>query len=193
MFHNIFLKPTIILVAIAIPVWFIARIAFRKKIPGVNISFAREFLYFIFFLYLIALAAVTIVPLSFALHKVPSAQDINLVPFKSTLNAIHHLMSMHQRFKLSMLFENTPGNIVLFLPLGFLLPLIAKKTDSFLGILFTGLFCSAAIEFIQYIERSFAVYRSVDIDDVILNTLGALLGWIMLCLVRWVSGIKTQK
>lgn len=158
-----------------------------------NISFTREFLYFIFFLYLIGLAAVTIVPLSFALHKTPVADDINLIPFKTTMRAIHHSMSVRNGFRLSMLFENTPGNIVLFLPLGLLLPLIARKTDSFWRILFIGLFCSALIEFIQYIERSFAVYRSVDIDDVILNTLGAVLGWMLLWLLRLPLRINTQK
>ncbi|MEO7530210.1 MAG: VanZ family protein, partial [Sediminibacterium sp.] len=133
------------------------------------------------------------IPLSFALHRVPSPQDTNLIPFKSTINAIRHSMAIHQRFRISMLFENTPGNIVLFLPLGFLLPLIAKKTDSFIAILFVGLFCSAGIELIQYIERNFAVYRSVDIDDVILNTLGAILGWMLLCFFRLLLGIKKTK
>jgi glycopeptide antibiotics resistance protein len=192
LFNNTFLTPAIILVAIAIPVWFIARVAFRKRIPGLTISFAREFLYFIFFLYIIALAAVTIVPLSYALHRVPGADDTNLIPFKSTIHAIRHSMAVHKPFRLSMLFENTPGNIVLFLPMGFLLPLIAKRTDSFWGILLTGLFCSAGIEFIQYIERNFGVYRSVDIDDVILNTLGAVTGWIILCLSRSLFGIKNK-
>lgn len=188
MLNNSFLKPVIILVAIAVPVWFIARIAFRKRIPGVNISFMREFLYFIFFLYLIALATITIVPLSFAIHKTPSPDDINLIPFKTTWNAIRH--AAHQRFRPSGLFENTPGNIVMFLPLGFLLPLVAKKINSSTAIFLVALLCSASIELIQYIERSYGAYRSVDIDDVILNTLGALLGWLFLRLARSVFGVK---
>jgi glycopeptide antibiotics resistance protein len=192
MLNNSFLKPVIILVAIAVPVWFIARTAFRKRIPGLTISFMREFLYFISFLYIIALAAITIVPLSFAIHKTPSADDINLVPFKTILRTIRHSMA-GQRFSPAMLFENTAGNIVLFLPLGFLLPLVWKKINSFTSIFFIALLYSALIEFLQYIERSFGAYRSVDIDDVILNTLGALLGWYFLCLLRWIFGIKPKQ
>jgi glycopeptide antibiotics resistance protein len=192
MLHNSFLKPVITLVTIAVPVWFIVRIAFRKKIPGLTISFMREFLYFIFFLYIVALAAITIVPLSFASHKTPSADDINLVPFKITINTIRYLMSV-QRFSASIIFQNTVGNIVLFLPFGFLLPMVSKKINSFTIIFFIALSCSASIECIQYLERSFGVYRSVDIDDVILNTLGTLLGWYFLCLVRWIFGIKPQQ
>lgn len=192
MLNNSFLTPVIILVAIAVPVWFIARIAFRKRIPGLTISFMREFLYFIFFLYIIALAAITIVPLSFAIHKTPSPDDINLIPFKTIIRTIRH--SMHgQRFRPSMLFENTAGNIVLFLPLGFLLPLVAKKINSVTAIFFIALLYSSLIEFIQYIERSFGAYRSVDIDDVILNTLGALVGWYFLRLVRWIFGVKPKQ
>jgi glycopeptide antibiotics resistance protein len=191
LFNNSFLQPVIILVAIAVPVWFIARIAFRKRIPGLTISFMREFLYFIFFLYIIALAATTIVPLSFAIHKTPSPDDINFIPFKTIRSAIRH--SLSHRFSASMLFENAPGNIVLFLPLGFLLPLVARKINSFTAVFFTALFCSASIECIQYIERSFGAYRSVDIDDVVLNILGTLLGWYFLCFVRWIFGVKPQQ
>ncbi|MEO8173136.1 MAG: VanZ family protein [Sediminibacterium sp.] len=193
MLNNSFLKPVIILVAIAVPVWLIARIAFRKRIPGVNISFMREFLYFLFFLYLIALAAITIVPLSFAMHKTPSESDINLIPFKTIWNAIRSAISGHHRFRPSMLFENTTGNIVLFLPLGFLLPMVARKTNSFAAIFFIALLCSAVIECVQYIERSFGAYRSVDVDDLILNTLGAILGWLFLCLIRKIGGVKPQQ
>jgi hypothetical protein len=60
--HNIFLKPTIILFCIAIPAYIIARAALRKKTAGIDISVGRELLYFTFFVYLIGLISVTIVP-----------------------------------------------------------------------------------------------------------------------------------
>ena len=90
-----------------------------------------------------------------------------------------------------MLFENTAGNIVLFLPLGFLLPMVAKKTNSFPAVFFIALLYSGLIEFIQYIERSFGAYRSVDIDDVILNTLGGGAGFLIYQLLKYIVTPKS--
>jgi glycopeptide antibiotics resistance protein len=181
-----------VLLAVAIPAWFIARGAFRKKTTGIDISFSREFLLFVFYLYIIAIAAITIVPLSYSVHRTPGENDLNFVPLKTTMNAIKHAMKF-ERFRISMLFQNTAGNIVMFVPLGFLLPLVIKKINSFARVFFAGLFFSALIELMQYTERSFGVYRSVDIDDVILNTLGAILGWMILCAMRGFSSLFQPK
>jgi glycopeptide antibiotics resistance protein len=190
--HSTFFKPVVILLAVAIPAWFIGRRAFRKKTTGIDISFSREFLLFVFYLYLIAIAAITIVPLSYSVHRTPGENDLNFIPFKTTMNAIRHAMK-YERFRIGMLFQNTAGNIVMFIPLGFLLPLVIKKINSFPRIFFAGLLFSVFIESIQYAERSFGVYRSVDIDDVILNTIGAVAGWIILCVMRWFSGLFQPK
>jgi glycopeptide antibiotics resistance protein len=181
-----------VLLAVAIPAWFIGRGAFRKKTTGIDISFSREFLLFVFYLYIIAIAAITIVPLSYSVHRTPGENDLNFVPLKTTMNAIKHAMKF-ERFRISMLFQNTAGNIVMFVPLGFLLPLVIKKINSFARVFFAGLFFSALIELMQYTERSFGVYRSVDIDDVILNTLGAILGWMILCAMRGFSSLFQPK
>jgi glycopeptide antibiotics resistance protein len=52
------------------------------------------------------------------------------------------------------------------------------------------MFCSAAIEGIQYLEKNVGVYRSVDIDDVILNTLGTALGWLLFRLIKFITNIQ---
>lgn len=187
--NSTFFKPVVILLAVAIPVWFIARGAFRKKTTGIDISFSREFLLFVFYLYLITIAAITVVPLSYSVHRTPGANDISMIPFKTTGNAIRYGMRMHQQFSISLLLQNTMGNIVMFIPFGFLLPLVFKTANSFFRILLAGLFFSAVIELVQYVERSYGVYRSVDIDDVILNTIGALVGWIILCALRKFSNL----
>lgn len=192
MLHSTFFKPVVVLLAVAIPAWFIARGAFRKKTTGIDISFSREFLLFVFYLYLIAIAAITIVPLSYSVHRAPEPNDINMVPFKPTIRAIKQAMK-YERFSVRMLFQNTAGNVLMFIPFGFLLPLVIKRINSFVKIFLAGLFFSASIEFIQYIERSFGVYRAVDIDDVILNTIGAIIGWMILCSLRWFAGLFQPK
>lgn len=68
------------------------------------------------------------------------------------------------------------GNIAMFMPIGFFPGLLWKKWNWWKSLL-TGLFASTTIEFVQ-----FFIGRSTDIDDVILNTTGAVLGYI----VYWV-------
>ncbi len=64
-------------------------------------------------------------------------------------------------------------NIVLFLPLGFFCPLISKYYQSVKHTFFIGFGLSLFIEIIQL----FTQYRATDIDDLITNTVGALLGY----------------
>lgn len=72
-------------------------------------------------------------------------------------------------------------NIVLFLPLGFLLPLIWPENDRLGRVLLFGAALSLVIELSQLLN-----IRSTDIDDLLLNTLGALLGFLLFRLYRHV-------
>lgn len=67
---------------------------------------------------------------------------------------------------------NLVGNIALLVPLGFLLPLVSRKTN-WKQSLFFGFFAGFAIEVTQVILR----VGIFDIDDVILNALGVLIGY----------------
>lgn len=62
-------------------------------------------------------------------------------------------------------------NIVLFMPFGFLLPLIWPCFNKYINVFLAGLSFSALIEISQLLNN-----RSTDIDDIILNTAGAVLG-----------------
>ena len=70
------------------------------------------------------------------------------------------------------------GNIGMFLPLGFF-PALLWRRPRWWKSLFIGFAASVTIEFVQ-----FFIGRSTDIDDVILNTTGALLGYWLFCLAR---------
>lgn len=70
------------------------------------------------------------------------------------------------------------GNVLMFLPFGFLLPFVRKQAN--LGrVVLAGAALSAVIEVGQIV-----VARSTDIDDLIANTLGALAGYGLFALVR---------
>lgn len=69
--------------------------------------------------------------------------------------------------------RNVLGNIILFIPLGiFSTDIIKNKT--FIPIFFISLVVSCSIEFAQSM-----IDRTADIDDVILNVLGGIIGYVL--------------
>lgn len=67
------------------------------------------------------------------------------------------------------------GNLIMLLPLGIYIPLLYPQLRNFFAVLFTGLFFSLLIELFQLVTR----YRSADVDDVMLNTIGACVGYLV--------------
>lgn len=68
--------------------------------------------------------------------------------------------------------KNTVLNIILFIPLGFLVPAIWKDYRSAKTMFFMGLAVSIGIEILQIFT-----YRLTDIDDLITNTAGTMIGY----------------
>lgn len=66
-------------------------------------------------------------------------------------------------------------NILMFVPLGIFLPLMWKKYHSFKETTKYGFYLSLFIEFCQLFTRA----RATDINDLITNTLGVMIGWII--------------
>ena len=79
------------------------------------------------------------------------------------------------------------GNIIMFLPVGFCTGLLWRNNRWWKSALI-GCGCSAGIEFIQ-----FFIGRSTDIDDVILNTTGALAGYWLFLLLKGLAPRFTEK
>ncbi|MDR2703362.1 MAG: VanZ family protein [Cellulomonadaceae bacterium] len=72
-------------------------------------------------------------------------------------------------------------NILLFVPLGFLVPLLWKGFRSFGRVALAGLAFSALIEISQLFTT-----RTVTVDDLLMNTLGAVIGYCLLTLaLKW--------
>lgn len=94
-------------------------------------------------------------------------RTISIIPFKSLLDMINNNISVTR------ILENILGNIAIFIPFGLLLPIVQK--DKSKKIILYGLITSALIEIIQYV---FALGSS-DIDDLMLNTLGTVIGYLL--------------
>lgn len=69
---------------------------------------------------------------------------------------------------------NTVLNVVLFLPLGFFLPVFWQRFTPFPRAVLFGFFTSLLIESLQIFT-----YRATDVNDLMTNTLGSFLGWIL--------------
>ena len=72
------------------------------------------------------------------------------------------------------------GNIALFIPLGYFLPLLWQRQRRFWLFLLTVTGCIIIVEAAQYLTA----LGSMDVDDLILNLLGAGLGWLLWRLTR---------
>lgn len=92
---------------------------------------------------------------------------INIYPLRTIKSYLKYSGGFHA-------FTNIFGNILIFMPVTFLLACIYEKMHSIKNILLISIGMSLFIEFIQ-----FFIGRSVDIDDLILNVIGGVLGYIM--------------
>lgn len=94
-------------------------------------------------------------------------EEINLIPFRDGIS-------------LSMIL-----NVAMFMPLGFLLPLLWKEYQSLVRTAIIGFCFSCGIEFCQLFNR-----RVSDVDDLLMNTLGAILGWLIWIVFSRITHLK---
>ncbi|HEV8506170.1 MAG TPA: VanZ family protein [Chitinophagaceae bacterium] len=100
-------------------------------------------------------------------HRIYTKEKINLHPFL-----------MFKQFQIGS--YQVIGNLVMLLPLGIYVPLLFPKLSGFFRVFVICLLVSVSIELMQLITS----VRSTDIDDVILNTSGAVVGYLMYRLLR---------
>ena len=112
---------------------------------------------------------------------------LNIVPFKSILAAFTGGgQEVSARDQLLLALINLAGNVFLFVPLGFLLPLTAQKRSRFGVTVGVSAVLSAGIETVQYF-----IGRSADIDDLLLNVFGAVVGFGLYAILRkWLQRIE---
>ncbi|MDB5351631.1 MAG: glycopeptide antibiotics resistance protein [Planctomycetota bacterium] len=107
-----------------------------------------------------------IVLLDLTLFQFPQpGAHANFVPFRSISRDLRH-----GGWEMII---NFVGNLAVFLPLGLLPPTLSRRWCSPLRIALISLFLSALIESLQYLSGR----RVADVDDLILNVLGGLLGY----------------
>ena len=95
----------------------------------------------------------------------------NLVPFVE----IRRFWVYRKQLGFFAVFTNLFGNVAGFLPFGFMLPVISERMRSGWMIILSGFGLSVTVEVIQLITK----VGCFDVDDMILNTAGAALGYLL--------------
>lgn len=149
----------------------------RAKKSGVQINWPTELLRLVFVCYLTGLVSLIILPANFWLYvydglffgwwdelgPVFQLGDVDLVP--SVIGWLSGELSLGSWVKKMLI-----GNIAMFIPMGFLLPLVTKIKDR-KSLLRASFMIPLACEVLQLIFG-----RSFDIDDLICNFVGIMLG-----------------
>ena len=158
--------PYIYITIILVIIWAIYRIIVLIKSKEKNIL--REVTINIFFIYFLILIKLTICKMDMLKIRFQNKFYFNFIPFVETIK-----MFKDNLFGIGNAIYNVIGNILLFVPLGFFIPLLFNKKNKISSILLYGFCTSLSIEVIQLITTN----NFTDIDDVIFNTLGAVLGF----------------
>ena len=101
--------------------------------------------------------------------------NLNLQPTHTIQRYIHLLQGDYSSYLKQHAFINLFGNVIMFVPLGVLLPGIWKRMRQFWVFLFSGIGIILAIELIQL----FTLLGSCDVDDLLLNIVGISIGFVM--------------
>ena len=120
----------------------------------------------VFLVYLLMLLRMTVFRNGFVDSDVFSNGSLNLVPFSDLIRIANNDMGVFIYLAL--------GNVVVFMPFGFFVAWYEKNVGLTVVTLW-GFFLSLGIELSQYVFGT----GVTEIDDIILNTLGCLLGGII--------------
>lgn len=138
----------------------------------------------IWWIYIVLLLTIVIIKfrgsfaeLSEKIATTPYSTNYNLVPF--SMMKMYYSNLSEGWVKLNII-----GNVLPFMPFGFLLPSAYPKTDSLKHILVIGFFSILFFETLQFVTR----LGSFDVDDIILNMLGIICGYLILKLSRRIAG-----
>ncbi|EEQ23788.1 glycopeptide antibiotics resistance protein [Lactobacillus jensenii DSM 20557] len=151
----------------------------RRRRSHLSESLVWVFTFYVMFLLAVTTFRESYFPWQLTFDWNRPLSDINLIFFKETWKLT----------KGTTLFDfvyNAFGNILCFIPFGFLFPNLIKKKKCILQTVFAGMVLSLFIETMQ-----FGLNTGVsDIDDVFFNTIGAIFGYLVYIFIKKVTYSK---
>lgn len=162
---------------VALPIIIIFRIIFNKIRGYEKLHVYHEIGVVILLLFMTALFSQTILTFLYTGPVVTrSFSNINLIPFRVFQDNYYAITELNfwQPFIINFL-----GNICIFIPIGFMIPLLWSKFNRLWKVSLIGLSISLFIEITQLSQA-----RSSDIDDLWLNTVGSILGYCVHIIIK---------
>jgi len=181
-------RPSFFLLLVAIPLAALLVLARWRRTPWR--SAARTAALLAFVSYALAVFSSTLLPL----HADLSSGPPDWPRLLRALVPLRDLTEMLSSPSLdpAILWRNVGGNVLLFVPLGFLLP--ALRPMNWPRLLLVGLFASVSIEGIQLLLDVFVgANHVVSSDDVLLNVIGALVGYASFLAARHVVETASER
>ena len=174
--------PFLVLSLFALPCWLLFRLYRVRKLRH-PLSIRREILLLTFIVYLVGLVTLTLTPNGSSRLRAVGTGGIELRPDLATLTCARTLLPTVPNAR-TFCVQNAAGNVLLFFPLGIFVPMAWRELRFRRGMsIAIGL--SIGIEVAQYLSSAWGSYRSADVNDVLLNGLGACLGLAFMSLLRW--------
>ena len=175
--------PFLFLELVFTAIWLIIRIAvwIKKK----HIDWKREAFLLLIYINFSVIIRFTFFPMSKVDGRIqPLIFDIaTAFPFRVNLIPFVNLFDYDNKRDLLL---NVIGNVAMFIPSGIVLPIVYKRLDTFGRVLVAGAGISLCIEIIQLPFR----VRATDIDDLVLNTVGVIVGYGLYSLIQCVRRTK---
>lgn len=109
----------------------------------------------------------------------------NLQPFAE----IKRYLNYAGRVGTVLVLLNLVGNIICFMPYGFVIPVLSVRCRSFFKILLLSFLASLTVESIQLVSK----LGSFDVDDIMLNTLGGVLGYLLFRICNAILHVWNRK
>lgn len=156
-----------------IPIFIVIRMIFYKINKKSKVNLKSEVLMLMFFMFIIGIYSQAITG-SFSTKNI-NISKINVVPFKIFIDTYKE---MFVNGNINYFIISFLGNIGMFIPIGLLIPAIWKIKDRI--VILIGFLISLSIELSQLFLN-----RGTDIDDLIFNTLGTIIG---LMIYKIISG-----
>ena len=172
------IKISYVLIIIVISVvWVLLRIIWGIKNKGVNWIYELKLI--LVYICIIVVTRFTFFPFFKVNGKIqPLILDISKIyPFRINIIPFIHLFE-HNGLKEILI--NVIGNVAMFIPVGIIFSVVYKKLNTHKKVIFAGICFSFIIEIIQLPFYD----RVTDIDDLILNSLGFLIGYALYILVK---------
>lgn len=170
------------IMAAFLPIYIIARVLWVGK-RNEQRSPARELVMGLFVVFMFGLLFLTFDDNGISWMKAETPQKamerlrqgigVNFVPFRTIRSYLKYSSGSDNAM------VNIAGNVLMFVPWGLGLPLLWRKCRSALKVMFASVMLPVFIEFCQLF-----IGRSVDIDDVILNFAGGVLGGLLYLILR---------